>query len=139
MAITLDGHTYHVAHARYERSQTKFTTERRTVTGDLDITEVPYFANTYNLVLMCDLEDIAALRATYAKVQANDHALLLTDEEGITWDPAPGTNTPTHIYNTGVHWSGPLLPKPVTPRGGWASTNRFEVTITLTPIAKVLP
>ncbi len=126
--ITLDGSTYSSLLTNVADPQVQFRNEARGLTG------LPIFLTTGLLgrnpafTLVCTLAQVATLKTSYAKTTLLD----FTDESGVAWLVAAGSNDPTHIYSTGVMFDSSVVldPKPMAPVG-WTSGNRYSVQIKL--------
>ena len=129
--INLDNYPYSIHLTKYQHEQNKYAGLVVGWTGAPIAIETGAFSNTYTLTLICTKNDLAALRATYAKALFTNNLLDFTDEEGVSWLSGAGSSDSTHIYSSGVFFHGPLKPEPMTVVG-WNSANRFLVPITLT-------
>ena len=130
--MILDGNTYNILGKNYNPEYRAMRSEHRGITGSVLRIETGVFPRMWSLNLIVTTSEYDLLVASFIKSTPPTNLLSYTDETGITFDPAAGVNTPTHIYNTGVYFSADtyLPPKPMTERG-WTIGNRFTVNIKL--------
>lgn len=123
--ITLDGKQYEVDHKKYRPSLGMPKSASLGLTGAWLIVEAAIKPKSYDITLMCTVDDVTNLRATFSKGGLLD----MVDEENNHWNPA---GTGTGYLNTGVFFSpGTSIPPDPVSELGWNSKNRFTVTIKL--------
>jgi hypothetical protein len=133
--IILDGHVYKVSQLAYGHVSTKIGATDRGLTGLPLRVESGAFDNTVNMTLVCEKADQTTLDTSYAKVDPTGtpagNLLSFQGVEGITFDPASGSDSATHKYNTGVYFTSRGEYKPLSVSAGWTQAQAWTVAITL--------
>lgn len=132
----LDGHTYkieapHGGSPDYKHKPTTLIDVERGGTGLPIVTESGIKSHEYTIGLLCTIDDLAALDASYAKRLTTgappQDELDFIDPEGTEWNPAASGNG---TLNTGVFFldKSEAIPKVAY---GWVRGNTWKVTIKL--------
>lgn len=127
--IKLDGNWYSTYQNKYRHKQHKYEALEVSSTGIPVHVDSGVFTNTYDITLICTVDELALLRGSFAKASFTNSALDLIDEENFSWLATTGSDTTNVIYNSGVYFQGDINPEPMTVQG-WTN-NRFQVPITL--------
>jgi hypothetical protein len=128
--IVLDGNSYSVSQLAYSKNQIKLGSTGRSLQGKVLRNEAQVFQTEYDITLLLNITDIPKLRASFTK-SYGIMPLDFTDEEGIEWIAASGSDDDSHFYGTGVYFVGFQEPKALSVAQGWMSGNRFTSQINL--------
>lgn len=142
--IALDGYGYDVAGAGYTDAPSTFAGYARTLTGAQSIVESGVYEQAYQLQLDVAQWQYELLKASFVKCHSTVVYLDFIDARGVNFDPAAGSDTPTHKFATGVWFESLSEPKPTDLLLGPLNQSaplpyrRFVATVKLIVASKVL-
>jgi hypothetical protein len=128
--ITLNGCTYYVKADSHRPLLEKQGETRLTITERVDRTESSKTLNKWAYIIQCPYTNVGTAGGLNTLITARKAggALDFIDEEGVHYTISSGTDTTTHIYNSGVYIENMGSPTNLSPI---LSSSTYHVEIQL--------
>lgn len=143
--VWIDNFGFHVDKNNYIDAPSTYAAYKRTITGALSIVESGIFEQALSFQLNVSQSEYELLSASFGKCHSTTPVYLnFIDLRGVRFDPAAGSDTPTHKFNSGVWFESLGEAKPTEllfgPLGEEAPLpwRRFVVAIKLLANTKAL-